>query len=199
MSAPQPEERREENTTNEDNEFEPQVKESQDVKINENTIQAFPENEQEEKEEILLTPSSVELAKLKTSSSKAKSSRTQRQDEISSANMRKLLERQTAQIDKIRLMLQFIRKDTKSTQGQPKLIRRLESQIKLLQNQLVQIQKIITKKSVATSTSRSRKKCQLLRGQKRTEQALDKLTQAAVPLLLVVVRLLCHYNFAYTY
>jgi len=165
MLAPEPEQR-EENTTIEDTEFEPQVKESQEVKIGGDVIQVLPENEREEKEEILLT-SSVELAKLKASSSKAKSSRTQRQDEISSANMRKLLERQTAQVDKIKLMPQFIRKDTKSTQGQPKLIKRLESQIKLLQNQLVQIQNIITKKSVATSTSRSRKKVPTLKRAKK--------------------------------
>jgi hypothetical protein len=159
MSAPQPEERREENTTNEDNEFEPQVMESQEeVKIGEDALQVLPENEQEEKEEILLTSSIVEPAKPKTSSSKAKSSRTRGRDEISSADVRKVLERQTTQIDKIRLMLQSIRKDTKSIQEESKLIKRLESQIKLLQNQLAQIQKIIKKKSVATSTSRSRKK-----------------------------------------
>jgi hypothetical protein len=64
-------------------------------------------------------------------------------------------------------MLQSIQKDTKSTQGQPKLMKRLESQIKLLQNQLVQIQKIITKKSVATSKSRSRKKVPTLKRAKK--------------------------------
>jgi hypothetical protein len=168
MSAPQPEERPEENTRNEDNEFEPQVKESQEeVKIGEDTLQVLPENEQEEKEEILLTPSNVEPAKPKTSSSKAKSSRTRRRDETSSANVRKMLERQSTQIDKIRIMLQSIRKDTKSTRGQPKLIKMLESQIRLLQNQLAQIQKIMIKKSVATSTSRSRKKMPTLKRAKK--------------------------------
>jgi hypothetical protein len=148
-------------TINEDREFEPQVKEPQDEEIKigqDEQLQVLPENEQEEKEEILLTSSIVEHAKPKTSSSKAKSSRTRGRDEISSADVRKVLERQTTQIDKIRLMLQSIRKDTKSIQEESKLIKRLESQIKLLQNQLAQIQKIIKKKSVATSTSRSRKK-----------------------------------------
>lgn len=131
---------------NEDNEFEPRVKDFQEeVKISEDTLHVLPENEQEEKEEILLTAPTVELPKPKMSSSKTKSSRTRRRDA-------------TTQINKIRLMLQSIRKDTKSIQGQPKLIKRLQSQIKLLQNQLAQIQKIITKKGFATTTTPSRKK-----------------------------------------
>jgi hypothetical protein len=113
------------------------------VKVGEgDQFQVLAENEQEEKEEILLTAPSVEPAKPKMSSSKAKSSRTRRRDEIGSPYVRKMLERQTSHIDKIRLMLQSIRKDTKSTQGQPKLIKQIQSQMKLLQNQLTQIQKI---------------------------------------------------------
>jgi hypothetical protein len=140
------------------------------VKVGEgDQFQVLAENEQEEKEEILLTAPSVEPAKPKMSSSKAKSSRTRRRDEISSPYVRKMLERQTSHIDKIRLMLQSIRKDTKSTQGQPKLIKQIQSQMKLLQNQLTQIQKIITKKRIATSATRSRKKRQVLRGQKRKD------------------------------
>jgi hypothetical protein len=157
-------------TINEDREFEPQVKEPQDEEIKigqDEQLQVLPENEQEEKEEILLTSSIVEPAKAKTSSSKAKSSRMRRRDVLSSVDVRKMLEKQNTQIHKITIMLQSIQKDTKSTQGQPKLMKRLESQIKLLQNQLVQIQKIITKKSVATSKSRSRKKVPTLKRAKK--------------------------------
>ena len=157
-------------TINEDREFEPQVKEPQDEEIKigqDEQLQVLPENEQEEKEEILLTSSIVEPAKAKTSSSKAKSSRMRRRDVLSSVDVRKMLEKQNTQIHKITVMLQYIQKDTKSTQGQPKLMKRLESQIKLLQNQLVQIQKIITKKSVATSKSRSRKKVPTLKRAKK--------------------------------
>lgn len=119
----------------------------------------MPENEEEEKEEILLTASTLEKAKPKmSSSSKAKSSRMPRRNKISSTYVRKQLERQTAQIDKIRPMLQSILKDTKFTQGQSKLIKQLQSQIKQLQNQLTQIQKIITKKGFAIGTTTSRKK-----------------------------------------
>jgi hypothetical protein len=157
-------------TINEDREFEPQVKEPQDEEIKigqDEQLQVLPENEQEEKEEILLTSSIFEPAKAKTSSSKAKSSRMRRRDVLSSVDVRKMLEKQNTQIHKITIMLQSIQKDTKSTQGQPKLMKRLESQIKLLQNQLVQIQKIITKKSVATSKSRSRKKVPTLKRAKK--------------------------------
>jgi hypothetical protein len=154
MSAAQPKERIEENAKNEDKEFEPQVKDFQEeVKISEDTLHVLPENEQEEKEEILLTAPTVELPKPKMSSSKAK-------------DVRKMPERQTTQIDKIRVMLQSIRKDTTSTQGQPKLLKQLQSQIKKLQNQLAQIQKIITKKSIATATT-SRKKLNVKRVRKK--------------------------------
>jgi len=74
-------------TINEDREFEPQVKEPQDEEIKigqDEQLQVLPENEQEEKEEILLTSSIVEPAKPKTSSSKAKSSRMRRRDVLSS-------------------------------------------------------------------------------------------------------------------
>jgi hypothetical protein len=157
-------------TINEDKEFEPQVKEPQEEEIKigqDEQLQVLPENEQEEKEEILLTSSIVEPAKAKTSSSKAKSSRMRRRDVLSSVDVRKMLEKQNTQIHKITVMLQSIQKDTKSTQGQPKLMKRLESRIKLLQNQLVQIQKIITKKSVATSKSRSRKKVPTIKRAKK--------------------------------
>jgi hypothetical protein len=157
-------------TINEDKEFEPQVKEPQEEEIKigqDEPLQVLPENEQEEKEEILLTSSIVEPAKAKMSSSKAKSSRMRRLDVLSSVDVRKMLEKQNTQIHKITVMLQSIQKDTKSTQGQPKLMKRLESRIKLLQNQLVQIQKIITKKSVATSKSRSRKRVPAIKRAKK--------------------------------
>ncbi|MFZ0511971.1 MAG: hypothetical protein WAM14_10220 [Candidatus Nitrosopolaris sp.] len=158
MSAPQPKEQ-EENTTNEYNERERQVKESQEEEVKIGEDQVLPENEEEEKEEILLTASTVEPSKPKmSSSSKAKSSRTRRRDEISPADVREQLERQTTQIDKIRPMLQSILKDTKSTQGQSKLIKQLQLHLKQLQNQLTQIQKTITKKSFAIMTTPSRKK-----------------------------------------
>jgi hypothetical protein len=140
-----------------DETFEPGIKEPQkEVSIVENQqLNALPENEEEEKEEILLT--TAETKKPKKSAAKANSSTVKRQpNEISSADMGKHLERQTTQLNKIIIMLQSIQKDSKSTNGQS--IKELQSQLKQLQNQLTQIQKIITKKSLAIRTIPSRKK-----------------------------------------
>jgi capsule polysaccharide export protein KpsE/RkpR len=113
----------------------------------------LPENEEEEKEEILLTTASV------TPALKAKSSPGQRQpNEISSADIRKHLKRQTEQLSKVTTTVQSIQKDSKSTTGQIKLIKQMQSQLKQLQNQLTQIQKFITKKDFAIKTTRLRKK-----------------------------------------
>ena len=161
MSTSQPEEPPKEKTTNEDNKFEGQAKESEqeDVKIRDDQrLQLLPENEEEEKEEILLTAQTVKAAKSKFLPSAAKPSRMRRRDKISSSGVKKQLERQRNQIDKIRLLVQSIRNDTKSIQEQPKLIKQIQSQIKQLQNQLAQIQKIMTKKNFAPASTLLRKK-----------------------------------------
>lgn len=128
--------------------------------VEDQQLNVLPENEEEEEnEEILLTARTVEKAKPKMSSlSKAKSSRMRRRVEISSASVREQLERQTTQIDKIRSMLQSLVKETKSTQGQSKLIKQLQSQLKKLQNQVTQIHKTIAKKSLPIVTTAARKK-----------------------------------------
>lgn len=127
--------------------------------VEDQELNVLPENEEEENEEILLTARTVEKAKPKMSSlSKAKSSRMRRRVEISSASVREQLERQTTQIDKIRSMLQSLVKETKSTQGQSKLIKQLQSQLKKLQNQVTQIHKTIAKKSLPIVTTAARKK-----------------------------------------
>lgn len=127
--------------------------------VEDQQLNVLPENEEEENEEILLTARTVEKAKPKMSSlSKAKSSRMRRRVEISSASVREQLERQTTQIDKIRSMMQSLVKETKSTQGQSKLIKQLQSQLKKLQNQVTQIHKTIAKKSLPIVTTAARKK-----------------------------------------
>jgi uncharacterized coiled-coil protein SlyX len=49
-------------------------------------------------------------------------------------------------------MVQSIQKDSKSTIGQIKSIKQMQSQLKQLQNQLTQVQKFITKKDSAKTT-----------------------------------------------
>jgi hypothetical protein len=151
MSAPQPEGRINENTSNEYSEFDPKAKEPSEKEIKlakDQRLQLLPDNEQEEKEEILLTvpteltkPKSKPKSQSKSRSSKIKTKSSRRkQDEISSV-LSKQMGRQTMQIDKIGLLL-----------------RTVQSQIKQLQSQLSQIQKIMTKRNFPTSSTPLRKK-----------------------------------------
>jgi hypothetical protein len=121
--------------------------------VDDQQVNVLPENEEEEEEEIPLTTASV------ASALKAKSPPEKRQrNEISSADIGKHLKRQTEQLNKVTIMVQSIQKDSKSTIGQIKLIKQMQSQLKQLQNQLTQIQKFITKKDFATATISSKKK-----------------------------------------
>jgi hypothetical protein len=121
--------------------------------VEDQQVNVLPENEKEEKEEIPLTTPSL------ASALKAKSSPRKRQpNEISSADIGKHLRRQTEQLNKVTIMVQSIQKDSKSTIGQIKLIKQMQSQLKQLQNQLTQIQKLIIKKDFAIKATRSRKK-----------------------------------------
>ena len=121
--------------------------------VEDQQINVLPESEQEEKEEIPLTTASI------ASGLKAKSSPEKRQpNEISSSDIRKHLKRQTEQLNKVTIMVQSIQKDSKSTIGQIKSIKQIQSQLKQLQNQLTQIQKFITKKDFAIKTTPLRKK-----------------------------------------
>jgi hypothetical protein len=166
-----------ENTTKEDNEFEPSINEPHEggPVVDDEQLRALPENEEEEKEEILLpSTTAAEPTKPKVSSSKGKynlkestkhkvssrgkSSGKRRHDETSSADTTKQLKRQATQLDKITIILHSIQKDMKSTKGQSKLIKQLQSQIKQLRTQMSQIQKNIAKKNSTTATSSSRKK-----------------------------------------
>jgi hypothetical protein len=148
-----------ENTTKEDNEFEPGINEPHEgvPVVDDEQLRALPENE--EKEEILLpSTTAAKTTKRKVSSPKGKSSRKRRRDETSSADTTKQLERQATQLDKITIMLHSIQKDMKSTKGQSKLINQLQSQVKQLRTQMSQIQKNIAKRNFTTATISSRKK-----------------------------------------
>jgi len=151
-----------ENTTNEDNEFEPGINEPHEgvPVVDDEQLRALPENEEEEKEEILLpSATAAKTTKPKVSSSKGKSpSRKRRRNETSSADTAKQLETQATQLDKITIMLHSIQKDMKSTKGQSKLINQLQSQIKQLRTQMSQIQKNIAKRNFTTAIISSRKK-----------------------------------------
>ena len=127
----------------------PAVEDKQVNVLPETVSQSF----EEEKEEIPLTTTSV------ASALKAKSSPRKRQPKgISSADIGKHLKRQTEQLNKVTIMVQSIQKDSKSTIGQIKLIKQMQSQLMQIQNQLIQIQKFVTQKNLAIKTTRLRKK-----------------------------------------
>jgi hypothetical protein len=133
--------------------FESGIKEPQKIIVVEDQqVNVLPDNEEEEKEEIPLTKASV------ASALKAKSPVKRQPNEIGSADILKHLKRQTEQLNKVTTTVQSIQKDSKSTVGQIKLIKQMQSQLKQLQNQLTQIQKFITKKDSATKTTQLRKK-----------------------------------------
>ena len=142
----------------EDEGFESGIKEPQKAVpiVEDQQLNVLPENDEEENENILLTSRTLEKAKPKMSS-RSKTRSKLRRVEIKSGSVREQLERQTAQIDKIRSMLQALLKETKSTQGQSKLIKQLQLQVKKLQNQVTQIQKSIAK-SFRINTTPARKK-----------------------------------------
>ena len=152
------------NTTKDDSEFESSINEPHEgvPVLDDEQLRVLPENEQEEKEEILLPTTAVKTTKPKVSSNKRKSSLGRRGDETNSAGTTKQLQRQATQLDRITIMLQ---KDMKSTKGQSKLINQLQSQIKQLRTQMSQIQKNIAKRNFTTATISSRKK--MLRRKKR--------------------------------
>jgi len=133
--------------------FESTIKEPQkQIPFDDQQVNVFPENEEEEKEEIPLTTASI------ASALKAKSSPGKRQpNEISSADIGKHLKRQTEELNKVTIIVQSIQKDSKSTIEHIKLIKQMQSQLKQLQNQLTQVQKFIAKKE-AIKTTRLRKK-----------------------------------------
>lgn len=125
-------------------------KEDEQAKVAEGQeLQVLPENEAEEKEEILLTTAGSETTKPKVPSlsSKRKSSPKRAQPtEMNLTGVSKQLDKQTMQINKIRLMLQSIQTRTKTIERQPELIKQLQSQIKQIQKHVSEIQKNIRTK-----------------------------------------------------
>jgi hypothetical protein len=153
-------ERTEDKVTTEDKELKMQTtaegsinpnKEEEQAKVAEGQeLQVLPENEAEEKEEILLTSTTgpeTTKSKAPSLSSKTKSSSKRVQPtEMNLTGVSKQLDKQTVQIDKIRLMLQSIQTRTKTIERQPELIKQLQSQIKQIQKHVLQIQKSIRTK-----------------------------------------------------
>jgi hypothetical protein len=109
-------------------------------------LKVLPDNEDEEKEEIL-------LADTKTIRSKKQPSKTSQQKNemeeqtILLTSVSKQLEKQNTQINKILQMLQSVVKQVKSAERQLELVKQIQLQIKQVQKQASQIQKELIKKN----------------------------------------------------
>lgn len=100
--------------------------------ISDNELEVLPSNEEEEKEEILLTTS-------KPLKKPSKASQQKIQERIM-PSLSKQLDKQGTQVNKIIQMLQPVQRQINSAQRHPELLRQIHSQLKELQKHISQIQ-----------------------------------------------------------
>jgi hypothetical protein len=134
--------------------------EGEDVKREEDTqeevkvaqdheLKVLPDNEEEDKEEILIAEATKRPSTTKTkATNKKQEGREKRERGKALPNeMAKILNRQTVEIDKMSSSLHSIVKQLKPIKIQSDLIKQLQSQLRQIQKQMSQIQKgIITNK-----------------------------------------------------
>ena len=116
-----------------------------------NELKVLPENEEEDKEEILIADSTKRPpSTTKTSSTNKKQQEGRRRQGRKKAlpdEMTDILNRQTIQIDKMTSLLKSVLKQLRPLKTQPEAIKRFQSQLRVTQKQVSQIQKgLITKK-----------------------------------------------------
>jgi hypothetical protein len=110
-------------------------------------LKVLPENEEEEKEEILITDATKMPSSKTTPTINKKQLGERKRKKVLPDKMTKVLTRQTVEIDKMALLLQSILKQLKPLKIQSDLIKQLQTQLRQMQKQMSQIQKgIITKK-----------------------------------------------------
>ena len=126
----------------------------EEVKIaQDHELKVLPENEEEDKEEILITEAikRPSRAKTKTTNKKQEGGEKRERAKALPNEMAKILNRQTVEIDKMSSSLHSIAKQLKPIKTQSDLTKQLQSQLRQIQKQMSQIQKgIITKKKRAT-------------------------------------------------
>jgi septal ring factor EnvC (AmiA/AmiB activator) len=103
-------------------------------------LEVLPKNEEEEKEEILLTEA-ISTTPKRPKAAKIKSSVRSQHNEKTLADISEQLQKQNAKIDKVGQMLQPLQKYLKSAKKETELIKELQIHIKQLQKQLSQINK----------------------------------------------------------
>jgi hypothetical protein len=135
-------EREEEEEEEEDGHEEVKIAQDHELKV-------LPENEEEDKEEILITEATKRppTAKTQTTIKKQGGQEKRGRGKALPNQMTKILNRQTVEIDKMASLLHSIVKQLKPIKIQSDLIKQLQSQLRQIQKQMSQIQKgIITNK-----------------------------------------------------
>lgn len=127
----------------------------EEVKVaQDHELKVLPENEEEDKEEILITDATKtpSTAKTKTENKKQKDVQKRGKGKALPTEITKILNRQTGEIDKMALQLSSIVKQLKFIKNQSDLVKQLQSQLRQIQKQMSQIQKgIRTNKQVNTN------------------------------------------------
>jgi hypothetical protein len=131
----------------------------EEVKVaQDHELKVLPENEEEDKEEILITDATKRppTAKTKTENKKQKDVQKRGKAKALPNEITKTLNRQTGEIDKMALQLSSIGKQLKLIKNQSASVKQLQSQLRQIQKQMSQIQKgIRTNKQVNTNKKRS--------------------------------------------
>jgi hypothetical protein len=132
--TPEEEVKREEDTQEE-------IKVAQD-----HELKVLPENEDEDKEEILITEATKRpsTAKTKTTNKNQEGGEKRERGKALPNEMAKILNRQTVEIGKMSSSLHSIAKQLKPIKTHSDLIKQLQSQLRQIQKQMSQIRKGIT-------------------------------------------------------
>jgi hypothetical protein len=132
----------------------------EEVKVaQDHELKVLPENEEEDKEEILITDATKRPTTSRTKKENKKQKEVQKGGKGKGKggkalpnNITRILNRQTGEIDKMALQLSSIAKQLKLVKNQSDSVKHLQPQLRQIQKQMSQIQKgIRTNKQVSTS------------------------------------------------
>ena len=129
----------------------------EEVKVaQDHELKVLPENEEEDKEEILITDATKRPTTSRTRTENKKQKGVQKSGKGKGKalpnNITRILNRQTGEIDKMALQISSIAKQLKLVKNQSDSVKQLQPQLRQIQKQMSQIQKgIRTNKQVSTS------------------------------------------------
>jgi hypothetical protein len=135
----------------------------EEVKIAQDTeLKVLPDNEEEDKEEILVTDSIKRPSSTKTRAENQKQKGVQKRRKEKGEGKAlpneiiKILNRQTGEIDRMALQLGSIAKQLKLMKDQSDVVKQLQSQLRQIQKQLSQIQRGIGRNKLVNTNKKKR-------------------------------------------